>query len=99
MKSIYSIFIVIVFLMIGTCFGQIIVCPIYQMPSFPGGDDSLNSYLRNNLKYPKEALKDSVQGIVYTNFIVDETGKIIDVKILKSIRNDLDSEAIRVVCL
>jgi len=49
------------------------------------------------LRYPKNAVENGIQGKVLVDFIVDEKGKVRDVKILKGVDPDLDAEVIRVV--
>ena len=68
-------------------------CP----PQFPGGDAALISFLNENIKYPPKAVQDKVEGKVIVQFMVKKTGKIDDVKVLRSVRKDLDDEAVRVV--
>ena len=68
-------------------------CP----PQFPGGDAALISFLNENIKYPPKAAQDRVEGKVIVQFLVKKTGKIDDVKVLRSVRKDLDDEAVRVV--
>ncbi len=67
------------------------------MPEFPGGQDALNEYLKNNLKYPKSALTASISGTVYVSFIVEKDGTISNVKIVRGADKDLNAEALRVV--
>ena len=68
-------------------------CP----PQFPGGDAALISFLNENIKYPPKAAQDKVEGKVIVQFVVKKTGKIDNVKVLRSVRKDLDDEAVRVV--
>ena len=68
-------------------------CP----PQFPGGDDALINFLNANIVYPPQAAQDKVEGKVVVQFTVKKTGKIDDVKVLRSVRKDLDDEAVRVV--
>ncbi len=51
-------------------------------PSFPGGMEALNRYLRNNLRYPGDCEEFEKQGTVKVMFIVDEKGRITDIKII-----------------
>lgn len=67
-------------------------------PEFPGGENALRAFIKNNLVYPEMAIKDSVQGKVYVNFVVSKNGKIENVQIARGIHPVLDEEAIRVVC-
>ena len=54
---------------------------------FPGGMDSLYRYLDANLKYPADR---EVKGVVLTEFVVDEKGKVSDVTILKGLDPETD---------
>jgi TonB family protein len=70
---------------------------VEQQPEFKGGMAKLGQYLQSSLKYPAAAQKANVQGRVFVNFIVDKTGEVSDVKILKGLGFGIDEEAIRVV--
>jgi periplasmic protein TonB len=67
------------------------------MPEYPGGYTALQEYLVKNIQYPEQAKKDSITGKVFVQFIINETGKVTDPKVLKSANPLLDAEAIRVV--
>ena len=73
--------------------GAVVVTPA----SFPGGKDSLAAYLKENLRYPQSAIKDSVEGEVRVRFSVRPDGSISNVKVVSSVDPRLDEEAIRVV--
>lgn len=73
--------------------GAVVVKPA----SFPGGKDSLAAYLKENLRYPQSAIKDSVEGEVRVRFSVRPDGSISNVKVVSSVDPRLDEEAIRVV--
>jgi len=66
-------------------------------PEYPGGTEGLTQFLSDNIKYPKSAEKNGVQGIVVLQFVVEKTGAISNVKVLKSVEKSLDAEAVRVV--
>ena len=66
-------------------------------PEFPGGTDSLYKFLNNNLKYPEDAKKDSIQGRVICRFTIDTDGSITDIRVLRSVHPSLDAEAVRVI--
>ena len=70
---------------------------VEQMPQFPGGDAQLMQYIRNNIKYPEIAKEEGIQGKVIINFIVDESGNIINVNVVKSLSKECDAEAMRVI--
>ena len=70
---------------------------VEQMPMFPGGEVELIKYLSQNIQYPPEAAKNNVQGRVILQFVVDKTGQVGEVKILRSVSEEIDAEAVRVV--
>ena len=71
------------------------------IPSFPGGDKALFAYLDKNLHYPKKAKESNIQGTVFIRFIIDEDGKICNVKLMKGIAGGAgcNEEAVRVIKL
>lgn len=73
------------------------VTVVQSQPQFPGGEDSLISFLKNNLRYPPEAKLAWIQGRVFVGFMIDYTGKIKDIKVLSGVNQQLDDEALRVV--
>lgn len=66
-------------------------------PSFVGGRDSLETYLKRNLKYPVIAEENEVQGKVIMAFVVEPDGLISDVKVIKSVDPSLDKEGMRLI--
>ena len=70
---------------------------VEQMPRFPGGEAGLMRYLQENIKYPPEAAKNDIEGRVIVQFIIDKTGEVGDVKVVRPISEELDAEAVRVV--
>ncbi len=73
------------------------VTVVQQQPQFPGGEDSLVSFLKNNLRYPQEARLAWIQGRVFIGFMIDHSGKMKNIKVLSSVNSQLDEEALRVV--
>lgn len=70
---------------------------VEEMPSFPGGNGALISYLASNIKYPVVAQENGVQGRVNVSFVVERDGSISDVRVARSVDPSLDREAQRVV--
>ena len=70
---------------------------VEQMPEFPGGVVAMMRYLQENIKYPPEAAKNDVEGRVVVQFVIDETGQVGEVKVVRPISEELDAEAVRVV--
>jgi TonB family C-terminal domain len=57
----------------------------------------INEYFRTNLRFPSSAIRDHAQGIIIIGFYITKNGEIDSVRVVKSIRKDLDNEAIRVI--
>ena len=71
---------------------------VEELPEFPGGGaDAMRDWLVHNIKYPAEAVKSGITGIVNVVFVVSKEGEIRDVKVIKSVHPYLDAEAVRVV--
>ena len=67
------------------------------MPQYPGGQIAMMKYIMENMKYPKQAMKEGIQGRVTVSFIVEKDGRVSNVRLLHSVQSALDKEAIRVV--
>ena len=70
---------------------------VENMPEFPGGDLGLMKYIQKNVKYPAIAKEYNITGKVYVSFIVDKSGKVTNVKVVRGVDRNLDAEAVRVV--
>jgi protein TonB len=70
---------------------------VQKMPSFPGGQSALYSYLGENIKYPPSASENGIEGKATITFVVERDGSITDVKIARGFDPACDSEAARVV--
>jgi protein TonB len=70
---------------------------VENMPEFPGGDLGLMKYIQRNVKYPPIAKEYNITGKVYVSFIVDKSGSVTNVKIVRGVDKTLDAEALRVV--
>ncbi len=68
-----------------------------KIAQFPGGMDGYVRFLSSNLQYPEKALREKVEGTVVLEFIVDKTGRIGKIKVLRSLSPECDAEAIRMV--
>lgn len=70
---------------------------VEQMPAYPGGENEMYKFIQNNLKYPANAKKISLQDRVIVRFIVSKDGSITKAKVLRGISSELDAEVLRVV--
>ncbi|WP_338873032.1 TonB family protein [Spirosoma sp. SC4-14] len=70
---------------------------VLKEPQFPDGMPGLGKFLSSNLHYPSKAQKANVEGKVFISFVVCTDGTLCDYEVLKSVQQDLDAEALRVV--
>lgn len=88
-------------LIVGKCFNvdgkEVDFYPYESMPEYPGGEKALLDYISNKVHYPFEAQKSGIQGRVAVRFVVEKTGEIAKIEVIKSVSPELDREAIRVV--
>jgi len=77
--------------------------PVERFPDtkaeFQGGLEGLMQFLSKNISYPPDALDANIQGMVLVEFVVKTDGSIDNIKVIKSVHESLDNEAIRVVKL
>jgi periplasmic protein TonB len=66
-------------------------------PRFPGGDQARFYFLRTNIRYPENAVKAGIQGVVMVVFVIETDGRLSNVEVPKGIGGGCDEEAIRVV--
>lgn len=67
-----------------------------EMPQFPGGDVALMKFLQHNVNYPPTAAERNIQGKVVVMFVVEKTGHVGEVKVVRTADTELDAEAVRV---
>ena len=68
-----------------------------SQPEFPGGSQALYAYLGNNVKYPQAAAERGAQGKVLVSFVVERDGSISQARVVRTVDQDLDREALRVI--
>ena len=68
-----------------------------SQPEFPGGSQALYAYLGNNVKYPQAAVERNVQGKVLVSFVVERDGSISQARVVRTVDQALDREALRVI--
>ena len=71
----------------------------YNWPELPGGGQkALSEYLANNVHYPEQAVKDSIEDRVIVQFLVQADGTITDIEVIRSLGYpEFDEEAVRVI--
>ena len=68
-----------------------------KKPIYPGGLAAMRSFIKNELKYPEDALKNKIEGKVMVKYEVSHQGKVTSTKVMNSIGYGCDEEAKRVV--
>jgi TonB family protein len=85
-------------LLLSCCLG---LAASAQVPAeyahFRQGIDSEEAYIRNHLIYPEDAWRNGIQGQVKCKYIVTKEGHVTDVRVIKGINSEIDSEAVRVI--
>ena len=70
---------------------------VEEMPQYPGGEKALLDFLKENTKYPESAKADKIEGRVIVRFIVNKSGNVEGLSVMKGVDPALDAEALRVV--
>lgn len=72
---------------------------VEQMPTFPGGVEAMNKFIRNNVQYPQIEKEMGISGVCYVTFVVEKTGEITGVKVVRGVPDGpgYSKEAVRVV--
>lgn len=67
---------------------------VEEMPEFPGGVQQMMKFIQINSVYPIAMKEKNIGGKVFLKFVVNETGDVKDVTVLKSsVVKELDEEA------
>ena len=64
---------------------------------YPGGNQALKHYIQKNLKYPKKAIENKIEGEVIVKFKISPLGKVFQTEVKKGIGYGCDQEAIRLI--
>ncbi|TCC97626.1 M56 family metallopeptidase [Pedobacter hiemivivus] len=70
---------------------------IDKQPTFAGGFEQFYAYLKKEIKYPAEAVKNNVQGKVFLSFVVEIDGDLTNIKVERTLGSGTDEEAVRVL--
>lgn len=79
------------------------VVPYYDCdvrPTFLGSSDPsefLRKWVYQYLRYPAQAVREGIQGRVLVDFVIDEKGRVTDVRAVRSPHPLLEEEALRVI--
>lgn len=70
-----------------------------QTAEYKGGMTALLEFLRDNIKYPSEAVSKDIQGRVIVKFVVNPDGTVDEATVVKGVDPLIDEEAVRAVKL
>lgn len=72
---------------------------VEKQPQFPGGEQALVDYMKENLRYTENMRKAQMAGTVQVAFTITAKGELENVRVLRGITNGeaLSEEALRVV--
>ena len=70
---------------------------VEEQPSYPGGMEAWSKHLNSTLKYPEQAKANGIEGAVFLSFVVDKSGELRDMQVVRSIGYGCDEEALRVL--
>jgi len=68
---------------------------IDRLPEFPLGNPT--RYVERHLKYPPQAIKQKIHGIVIISFIINKSGEVTNVKVEKGVDPLIDAEAVKTI--
>lgn len=74
--------------------------PVYgvkHMPQFPGGEEQLKKFIRENLHYPKISAELRIEGRVTIRFVINRKGDVSDITVIRGLDPPCDKEAVRIV--
>ena len=69
----------------------------YKPAEPAGGYEKLYAYFNQELQYPESAVRDSIQGVVVIDFVINVSGKPEQIQVQQSLGKACDTEAIRVI--
>ena len=79
---------------------EVLIYDVVDEPAqFPGGQEALKKYIKDNLKFPQTAIDKGIEGKCYLKFIISENGYISNVKVIYGVVDcpECDQEAIRLI--
>lgn len=72
---------------------------VQNMPMPEGGLEGFYKLLKKHMKYPSRAQRNHTSGRVFVEFTVGKDGKLTNMKVIKSVGDGCDEEALRVLAM
>ncbi|NOQ25234.1 MAG: TonB family protein [Bacteroidales bacterium] len=68
------------------------------MPTFQGKDGSyFRNYITECVKFPEDAIINSISGKVYISFVIDKDGSVTNVEVLRGVHEVVDNAVVEVI--
>jgi TonB family protein len=72
-------------------------CVYERAPEFPGGLNGWRRFLEAKLRYPDDAIRNNIQGVVKVKFVVEKDGALSNLEIMSSPNESLSREVLRLM--
>lgn len=59
-------------------------------------DKKMLSYIYGNIKYPKKARRQEIEGVAIVTFVIEKDGTVTDIKVIRGLCNDIKAECLKV---
>ncbi len=70
-----------------------------KKPIYPGGKKAMREFIQRELKYPKKALDNKIEGVVRLRITIDKAGAVVKTQVMLHIGYGCDEEAERIARL
>lgn len=70
-----------------------------KMPEYVYGADGLSAFIEHNIRYPREARQEGIEGRILCSFVVGSDGSISNIEVVDGANKALNEEAVRVLGL
>ena len=70
-----------------------------KMPYYEAGEKGLANFISHNIRYPREALQQGIEGRILCSFVVAADGTVSNIEVVEGLHSSLNDEAIRVLGL
>lgn len=70
-----------------------------KMPEYTYGESGLSAFISHNIRYPREARQEGIEGRILCSFIVASDGSISNIEVVEGANGALNDEAVRVLGL
>lgn len=67
---------------------------VEDMPEFPGGEDAMKAFIKDNLQYPESH---SEKQLVVVSFVIEKNGEITNIRVIKPATEEYNEKAIEIV--